>query len=117
MEGPYSICRLGPNDPVPDWALASEFFSINHTPHELSIVCSADYLPPTVPAEHDWACLQIEGPISFELSGVLDACLRPLARAGICIFAVSTFDTDYILVKTDCLEQAKVALRNAGHEI
>lgn len=117
MPGPYSICRLGPLEPIPDWALAGEFFSITHTPQELSIVCGAEHIPAGVTAELGWACLQIQGPIPFDLAGVLTCCLGPLADTDIGIFAISTFDTDYILVRTDCLESAKQALRQAGHEI
>lgn len=117
MAGPYSVCRLPSQAAIPEWAMAGEFFSITHTPQELSVVCSTQHLPEHVPAEHDWACLKIEGPIPFDISGVLSACLDPLAAAEIGIFAVSTYDTDYVLVKTGHLENAKQALRDAGHEV
>ncbi|HWR34956.1 MAG TPA: ACT domain-containing protein [Clostridia bacterium] len=121
LPGVYSVCRFAPTAPIPEWALASDFFSITHTPHELSVVCGRDVIPEPVldslNAEHDWACIEIEGPIPFELTGVLNACLQSLAEALIGIFALSTFDTDYILVKSHHLESAVEALHNAGHYI
>lgn len=117
LAGPFSVCRLAPQASIPDWAVAGDFFSITHTPHELSIVCDTSRLPADVQAEHGWACLKIEGPIPFDVTGVLSASLDPLAAAEIGIFAVSTFDTDYILVKAIQLERAKQVLREAGHEL
>lgn len=117
LPGSYSVCRLAPHDPIPDWALASDFFSITNTPQELSIVCRTEQIPSEVQAEHDWACLKLDGPIPFDLTGVLSACLEPLARVAISIFAVSTFDTDYLLVRNRNLQRAVEALRGAGHHI
>ena len=117
LEGEYSVCRLGAHDAIPAWAQSGDFFSITCTPQEVSIVCETRNVPADVRAEHGWACLKIEGPIPFELTGVLSACLDPLAAAQIGIFAVSTFDTDYVLVKATSLERAKEVLRAAGHEV
>jgi hypothetical protein len=117
MAGPYGVCRFSPHAAIPEWALAGEFFSITSTPQELSIVCDSGRIPAKVLAEHGWSCFKIEGPIPFDITGVLAACIDPLAAAGIGIFAVSTFDTDYVLVKTAHLDRAKSALRAAGHEV
>lgn len=117
LAGPYGVCRLSPHAAIPEWAFGAEFFSITNTPEELSIVCDSAQIPSKIRAEHGWGCLKIEGPIPFETTGVLAGCLDPLAAAGIGIFAVSTFDTDYILVKSAHLERAKSVLRAAGHEV
>jgi uncharacterized protein len=73
-------------------------------------------VPAGVQAELDWAALQLQGPFPFEMSGILAAILNPLADEGIGIFAISTFDTDYVLVKADHVQAADDALRRAGHE-
>ena len=78
------------------------FTSITRTPDELSIVCDEDAVPADIKAERGWRTLRIEGPIPFEMVGVAAALLSPLAEAGISIFLVSTFDTDYLLVKDEC---------------
>jgi hypothetical protein len=67
-----------------------------------------------VRCERDWRCLVLQGPFAFDLTGVLLQVLQPLAAANIGIFAVSTFDTDYVLVKGPSFEQAKQALRESG---
>jgi len=86
------------------------------TADELSIVGSEEAVPGDVTAERGWACFKIEGPFAFSLTGVLEAFLDPLAKATIPIFAVSTYDTDYVLVKQDDVASAIKALQQAGHE-
>ena len=92
------------------------FLSITRTANELSIVCEEKRVPPGVQVELDWAALRLQGPFPFEMTGVLVAILNPLATEGIGIFAISTFDTDYVLVKTDRVQAADEALRRVGHE-
>jgi hypothetical protein len=116
LPGRFAICRLTPDAAVPEWATASKFFSITRTADELSIVGEDERVPAGVLSEGGWACIQLEGPIPFELTGVLAAVLNPLAAAGIGIFAVSTFDTDCILIKADRLRSAEEALHQAGHK-
>ena len=104
-----------------DWALESGFFCVVRTRDELSIVCSEDvcpedYMPDAALAERGWLALKLEGPFPFSMTGVLASFLQPLAEARIPIFAISTFDTDYVLVKRENLEQEVVALGAAGHE-
>ena len=86
------------------------------TRDELSIVCAEDRIPDGVRAERGWLALKLEGPFPFSMTGVLASFLQPLAEAQIPIFAISTFDTDYVLIKRETLEQAVVALGAAGHE-
>lgn len=112
-----AVSRLPPDAPVPDWALRGVFHAITRTPLELSIVCPAADVPGDVRSEKGWRCFSLAGPISFEETGVLVSIAAPLAAAGIGIFAVSTFDTDYVLVPGLRLEDAVRALAAAGHRI
>jgi hypothetical protein len=93
------------------------FFSVTRTPAELSAVCDVAALPPGVRAEAPWSMLAVRGPLDFNITGVLAGLATPLATAGISIFAVSTYDTDYVLVRSDDLDAAVLALREAGHNI
>ncbi len=117
LPGPYAIVRLAPDTPVPDWATRGDFTSITRTPDELSIVCPADNLPPDVHSPHRWICLKLEGPFPFELTGVLLSFIEPLSKSDIPIFAISTFDTDYILVQESDPDRALDVLHHAGHEL
>ena len=117
LPGSYAICQLRPEEPLPYWADADDFISITRTKDELSIVCAEAGVPNHVKADRGWGCLKVEGPLDFTLTGVLASLLSPLAEAGISIFAVSTFDTDYLLVKTENLERAAEVLIQSGHRI
>jgi uncharacterized protein len=112
-----TICRLDRDAPIPEWAMRGSFVSITRTSDELSIVCSQPELPPDTAHESGWCCFQVVGPLAFSMTGVLVALSRPLAEAGISIFAISTFDTDYLLVKADDLSRAIVELTVAGHTV
>jgi len=101
---------------VPECALCGAFFSVTSTGEELSIVCPGAQVPSDVVHENGWACLKLHGPFPFSETGVLASFVRPLSERAIPIFAVSTFDTDYVLVKQECIEKAVQALREAGHE-
>jgi hypothetical protein len=116
LEGRFAVCRLAPDSAIPAWATEPGFFSITRTANELSIVCEGKRVPVGVQAELDWATIQLQGPFPFEMTGVLAAILNPLATEGIGIFAISTFDTDYVLVKAERVQAADDALRRAGHE-
>ncbi|MBV9742721.1 MAG: ACT domain-containing protein [Acidobacteriia bacterium] len=98
---------------TPDWAYEGEFVSITRTADEVSIVCRS--VPENVPCERGWRCLKVRGPLDFSLTGVLSSIAKPLADAAVPIFAISTFDTDYILVFEKHLPQAINALKSAGH--
>jgi len=111
-----SVCRLDPAAPLPPWA-GGELTAVTRTPDELSIVCDQQHVPDGVRAEKGWRALKVAGPLDFSLTGVLAALAAPLAAASISIFALSTFDTDYLLVKETALTEAVQALRNAGHHI
>ncbi|HEY4721493.1 MAG TPA: ACT domain-containing protein [Anaerolineae bacterium] len=111
----FSICHWGPDEHVPDWMDAHSFVSITRTADELSIVCLDQNVPAEVNANRGWRCLKVEGPLDLSLTGILTSLAVPLAEARIGIFAISTFDTDYVLVKEQALADAIVALEKAGH--
>jgi hypothetical protein len=112
----FAVCRLAGDSPVPTWATGS-FVSITRTAEELSIVCRAEDVPEGVRCERGWRCLRVAGALDFALVGVLTSLLAPLADAGIPVFAASTFDTDYLLVKEDRWDVAVEALRREGHRV
>ena len=98
-----------------DWSIGDGFCCVTRTAHEFSLVCEESRIPADVPSERGWVALKLEGPFPFSMTGVLASFLEPLAAARIPIFAVSTFDTDYVLVKREHLETAERALETAGH--
>jgi hypothetical protein len=116
LPDPVAVCRLAPDAPVPDWARGA-FLSITRTPDELSIVCDDAAVPSDVQAERGWRVLKLEGPIPFEMTGVASALLAPLAAARISIFLVSTYDTDYLLLKAGGFARAVDVLRGAGYDV
>jgi hypothetical protein len=113
----FAICRLGSETALPGWAAADEFFSLTRTPEELSLVCRQDAVPDGVRHEPGWRCLRVAGTIDLGTVGVLASLTGPLARAGVSVFALSTFDTDYLLLKNEDLARACETLHRAGHEI
>jgi uncharacterized protein len=117
LPGHYAIVRLAPDAPVPDWATEGEFTSITRTADELSIVCPTENLPPDVRSSHRWIGLKLKGPFRFSLTGVLQSFIGPLSYGQIPIFAISTYDTDYVLVQEQFLDAALEVLLHAGHEL
>lgn len=115
LQEEFSICKL------PDLSevnLADSFCFIGKTDEELSLVCSSDHVPGNaVLSEDGWRAFRIEGILDFSLVGILAKITGLLAEAGIGIFAVSTYNTDYVLTKADCFEQALAALAAAGYEV
>lgn len=109
VPGKFAVGRMDPDSPLP-----SSFFSVTRTAQELSVVCREGDMPPGGRAETGWSCFRVAGTLDFGLTGVLSALATPLAEAGISIFALSTFDTDYVLVKD--MPKARAALEAAGHE-
>lgn len=116
LPGAFAICRLPADASVPDWA-QGEWLSITRTLDELSIVCEQARVPHGVQADRDWRCLQVQGPLDLALIGILAALTAPLAQARIGVFAVSTYDTDYLLIQECNLDQAVRVLREADFEI
>jgi hypothetical protein len=117
VEGDFAICRLPHDAPLPVWTFGGAFFSITRTADELSVVCRQEAVPAGVRCERDWRCLRVAGTLDLSLVGVLASLVAPLADAGISVFAVSTFDTDYLLVKELDAKRAAEVLRSKGHAI
>jgi uncharacterized protein len=113
-----AICRLEPHVPIPSWAREpSRFLTLSRTAEELSITTLQSTVPAGVPCEREYRAIRVRGPLPLNLVGILAAIADPLAAAGLSIFAISTYDTDYVLVKARELDQALQALRQAGHQI
>lgn len=119
----FAIYRLPPNAPLPSWAQTGSFWSITRTVDELSLVCEQHVMVEQAlltaegRVERDWRCYQVRGPLAFTLTGVAAALTQPLADAEISVFVLSTFDTDYVLVKAADLPRATEVLVGAGHEV
>ncbi len=113
----FSIHRLAPESRVPDQVYTSNFYSITKTADELSIVCDASLQLAAERTVSGWSCFRVVGLLDFSLTGIMAGLSTSLAEMGISLFAISTYDTDYILVKTDQLEGAITALQMAGHTI
>lgn len=112
----YAVCRLASDGEVGDWMWSgNNFLSITRTSQELSIVCEEAFVPDVAQAERGWIVIQVHGPLDFALTGILANLAVPLADAGIPLFAISTFDTDYLLIKTVHREQARRVLESEGH--
>ena len=121
----FAICRLPATAPIPDWATRGQIFSVTRTDEELSITCEESAAPPgaldgSLPGlkvSKDWRALKFEGPFDFSEVGVLASVVGPLADAGISLFAVSTYDTDYLLLREPDFERACQVLRGQGHAV
>jgi uncharacterized protein len=112
-----SICQLDVETEIPAWATGSSFFSVTRTEDELSVVCPEKDVPGGVFSERGWCALKLEGPLDLSMVGVLASVAAPLAEAGASIFAVSTFDTDYVLVREGQLDLVVDTLRENGHRV
>ena len=113
----FAVCRLAPDANPPGWAVSGRLWSVTRSPEELSVVCEQDQVPADVRAERGWRLLQVRGPLDFGLTGILASLTEPLAGASISVFAFSTFDTDYLMVREGDLDQAIATLNAARHSI
>lgn len=112
-----AVCRLEKDDKIPTFAIEGDFFSITKTEDELSLVCSSKNIPDNIKCEKDWRALKVEGPLDFSLIGILSSISSILAKNKVSIFAISTYDTDYILVKDKDLDNAIIALEKENYNI
>lgn len=112
-----AVVRLGPGAEVPAWAESSSLFSITATAIETSLVCAARSVPRKAEKAGPFTAFAVRGPLDFGLTGVLASLLQPLAVAGISVFTISTFDTDWILVPVGEAERAAEEWRRSGHEV
>ncbi len=117
MSGGYAVHRLAAGSAVPAEALSGEFFSVTRTTDELSIVCPENVVIDSDSSEPDWRCIKVLGPLDFSMTGVLARLSKVLADAEVSIFAISTFDTDYLLVKSNDIDKAVAELAGAGYKI
>ncbi len=113
----YAIARLEPDADLPPWLRGGHFWSATRTDSELSLVCREEDVPRDASAERGWCALELAGPLDFSLTGVVAALVTPLADAEIPIFILSTFETDYLLVRERDLHRSVEALTGAGHEV
>ena len=111
------ICRLDKTEVIPEWATNSDFFSITKTSDELSIVCYQENIPNDIKCEKDWRILEVEGPLDFSLIGILASISTILSQSGISIFAISTYDTDYILIKEKDIANAIQSLVKERYDV
>ena len=114
LPGEFAVSRI---DSWPTWLPATGLVSVTRTEHEISVVCETRFVPAEVLAETGFRALEFQGPFAFELTGILACVLNPLAEAGIGIFALSTYNTDYVLVKLTDLPRVLLTLAKAGHRI
>ena len=112
-----TVCRLAQGAALPAWAMAGAFWSITRTPDELSVVVDKDSVPAGVRTQGAWRALKVAGPIPLSAVGILASIAEPLGRAGISLFAISTFDTDYVLVAAERLKDARLVLSQVGHAV
>lgn len=110
-----NIFRFSPELELPE--IAGDFFSITKTPEEISVVTSDSEMNGYEKVDKGWKVFKVQGPLDFSLTGILSSLSTPLAEMGISIFAISTFDTDYILVKAETLESARIVFEKNGHEV
>jgi hypothetical protein len=113
----FAVCRLDGDAPVPGWAMRDGFFSITRTGEELSVVCREVLVPEGIRTEKGWLALRVVGVLDFSQVGILASVVSPLAGAGISLFALSTFDTDYLMVKEHDLGRAIEVLVAVGHTV
>lgn len=113
----FAVCQLDAADAIPGWASAGSFLSITRTNEELSIVCEDAQVPEGTKCERGWRCLRVAGKMEFSVTGVLASLVAPLAEARISVFAIATFDTDYLLLKERDLALALEAFRRQGHAV
>ena len=115
LEGLYTVHRFPSNHKIPEQICKSEFYSISKSEDELSIVCNSCILLDSEKSETDWSCIKVLGPLDFSCTGILADISAVLAKVEISIFVVSTFDTDYILIKSENLTLAGKALLSSGY--
>ena len=113
----FTICRLDKDAPIPDWVFQGNLYSVTRTEDELSIVCPLINVPKGIVCNQGWSCLKVKGPLDLSLTGIISSIASTLERENISLFLISTYDTDYVMVKEKNLEKAIFALTEAGQQI
>ena len=112
----FTIHKLSPDASTPEEILKSNYYSISKTENELSLVCSEVIKVQSLQSSKGWKCIKVKGPLDLNLTGILAGISDILAQANISIFAISTFDTDYILVRSKDLPSARIKLKKGGYK-
>jgi hypothetical protein len=112
----YAVVRLQPGSDLPEWVDMGPFRSVTRTDHEVSVVCRDHDVPEGESVDRGWTVLEAMGPLDFSLSGIIASLIQPLADAKLPIFVISTFESDYVLIRSADLARAADALEEAGHE-
>jgi hypothetical protein len=113
----FAICHLAPDAVIPEWVTRGRFFSITRTSDELSVIVDAALVPGPLRSEAGWRVMKVHGPLDLSEVGILASLLEPLVAAGVSVFTISTFDTDYLLVQCIQLREALAGLRSASHTV
>ena len=112
-----AICRLDARAAIPAWAVEADWWSVTRTRDELSVVCAEARIPAGVTASRGWRVLQFDGPLPLDQTGILASVTAPLADAHVSVFALATFNTDYVLIPSAQRVVAIDALERAGHSV
>ena len=112
-----AVCRFEPSAPLPGWIDQPGFYSITRTAEELSVVCNEEHVSPGTQSEAGWRCFQLLGPFTFSEIGIISSLTQPLSESGVCVFVISTFDTDYLMVKDKDLAKTIDSLTVQGHQV
>jgi hypothetical protein len=114
----YSVYRFKNESVLPAWIYSSDFYSVTKTKDELSVVAAHnDSVPADIPCSINWKILKVTGPLDLSLTGIIADISNTLKEKNIPIFTLSTYETDYILVKQKDLNTGIKALRDRGHKI
>jgi hypothetical protein len=117
LPGRMAVCRFEPTAPLPDSIAEAGFYSLTRTEAELTIVCPEAHLAPGITSEAGWRCFKVRGLLDFSEIGIIFSVTRPLAENGVAVFVISTFNTDYFMVKENDLAKAIDALTADGHQV
>ena len=115
LEETFTIHKFVPSASIPEAVSDCSFYSVSRTLEELSLVCPEDLSVQSEKSSSNWKCLKVAGPLDLNLTGLIAGLSDTLEKAKISIFAISTFETDYLLIQKEVLETAKSALKSAGY--
>jgi hypothetical protein len=113
----FAICRLDKDARIPDWAFPGGLFSVTRTKDELTLVCPHINVPKGIACNQGWSCLKVKGPLDLSSTGIISLIAATLEKEGMSLFFISTYDTDYVMVKEKDLERAIFAFTEASQKI
>ena len=115
VPGLYSVARLAPDTPIPDWFNGAGFSAMVKSDDELTLICLQERVPEDIETEPNWRCFRSLGPIPFNATGIVQALIQPISEKGIGVFVLCTFDGEHILVPDKDFDRARHLLEEAGH--